>query len=707
MNGLTFEVRRYDVTGNSVLPPEVIDRSFTNAIGPKVSLEQIRHALEELLSAYRQRGFSSAQVAMPRQELTNGTVRVKVTERQLVALESGRKLPAGTAMVTATNAVSRAAPAPAASTGTTNRATAPTFEVRRYEVMGNSVLAPAVVDRCFTNALGPKVSMDLIRRALGELQLAYRERGYATVGVGLPQQQLANATVKVKVTEGKLADVRVTGNRYFSSNNVVRALPSLHTNTLLNSRVLQRELDIANGNRDRQIYPTIGPGPEPGTSALTLKVKDRLPVHARAEMDNYATPGTPDLRMNFAAQYNNLWQREQQVGLSYGFTPDDFKPEGAVSDQFFNRPLISYYGAYYRMPFGSTGSVADAINSTVGQFGYNEATHEFRLPPAGARPDLTLYASGSSSSTGIKYGPSKVVASTPLLTILSQDSGQNITRSEDFGGRLSVPLTLSDRARFSFSVGADYKNYQQESYNTNSFTITTVVTNAQGSQTIQSKVSAPQAARINEVNYVPLTLGTDFMETDPAGSTSASLSGSFNFTGDSADFVALASTPKANATYGKLNLSLNREQKVYREWSLWMRGSGQAATGPLISNEQFALGGINSVRGYFEGDEYGDSGWFASAEARTPLLGTRVASFTDSVPTWLRGSVFVDYGQCYLLAAAAQTKQPSSLWGAGFGLSANVNNHLDMRVVVGWPLLTSPNSHAGVPRAYLTISGQF
>jgi hypothetical protein len=32
----------------------------------------------------------------------------------------------------------------------------------------------------------------------------------------------------------------------------------------------QRELDLANASRDRQIYPVIGPGFEPGTSELTL-----------------------------------------------------------------------------------------------------------------------------------------------------------------------------------------------------------------------------------------------------------------------------------------------------------------------------------------------------------------------------------------------------------------------------------------------------
>ena len=105
----------------------------------------------------------------------------------------------------------------------------------------------------------------------------------------------------------------------------MRALPSLHTNMLLNSHVLQRELDMANASRDRQIYPVIGPGPEPDTSELTLKVKDQLPLHARLELNNQATPGTPDLRANFSAQYDNLWDLEHQIGLQYSFSPEQFK----------------------------------------------------------------------------------------------------------------------------------------------------------------------------------------------------------------------------------------------------------------------------------------------------------------------------------------------------------------------------------------------
>jgi hemolysin activation/secretion protein len=362
----TYELKHFEVRGNTVLTPEELDGHLNPLAGRPVTRTEVEAALSAVREAYRSRGYTRAAVNLPQQILTEGTVVIEVQEGQSRESE-----------VAALAARTQAIPPPPV-------APPRQFEVRRYDVLGNTLLKPELISQIFTNATGTNISFPVIQKALGDLQLAYRERGYATVSVGLPQQQLTNAVVKVQVTEGLLADVRVTGNRYFSSNNILRALPSLSTNAPLNSRVFQGELDIANRNRDRQIYPTIGPGPEPGTSALTLRVKDRLPLHGRLEVNNQSTPGTPDWRINSSLSYANLWQREHQVGLSYGFTPEAFKSDGLVSDRLFNRPLIANYGAYYRLPFGSPESLEDRIASSSGRFGYDEATRQFRLPPAGS-----------------------------------------------------------------------------------------------------------------------------------------------------------------------------------------------------------------------------------------------------------------------------------------------------------------------------------
>lgn len=701
-------VRDFTIEGNHALSADQIRQALleARATGEQVGTDDLRQALRTLRDLYRAHGYPHANFRLPRQRVSDGIITLHILEGE----------PAPSPDAIRPNPIPNPAP-DGANLGTTTPASnartatpppsGPAFEVRRYDVVGNTLLRQDTLDAAFAGATGTNVTFPTIQSALGRLQLAYRERGYASVSVTLPRQQLTHATVQVQVIEGLLTSIQVTGNRHFSEGNIRRALPSLRTNEILNSRVLQRELDIANQNRDRQIFPTLGPGPEPGTSALTLRVKDRLPLHGRLEINNQNTPGTPDWRVNSTLQYANLWQLEHQVGLQYAFSPDSFRGNPSP-DYLLNRPLIANLGAYYRLPFGNPESVQDRIESGRG-FGFDEASRQFRLPPPGGRPELSIYASTASTDTGVQFGPATTVSQTPLLTIVSQDTGQNLSVTETVGARVGIPLALgrSDTRRFSISVGPDLRRFSLESFNTNNFIITTVVTNAQGSQTIESRVASPQPARDHEVTYLPLALTADATFTDPLGTTAAAVTVAGNPLGSDADFAALAYSRDAAAGFAKVTAFLSREQKLPAGWSLLARAAGQAATGPLLGLEQFSVGGLQSVRGYFEGDEFGDAGWFTSLEARTPFLLERVAVGSEFPPVWIRGSAFVDAGQRFLLDSDASPKPNRTLMGAGFGLSANLNNRVDLRLLVGWPFFETPNTPAGTPRVYFSLGGQF
>ena len=46
------------------------------------------------------------------------------------------------------------------------------------------------------------------------------------------------------------------------------------------------------------------------------------------EINDKSTPGTPLLRLDTAVQYDNLWQREHQIGFDYNFSPQEMKSDG-------------------------------------------------------------------------------------------------------------------------------------------------------------------------------------------------------------------------------------------------------------------------------------------------------------------------------------------------------------------------------------------
>src|SRR5208282_8782 len=104
---------------------------------------------------------------------------------------------------------------------------------------------------------------------------------------------------------------------------------------------------------------------------------------------------------------------------------------------------------------------------------------------------------------------------------------------------------------------------------------------------------------------------------------------------------------------------------IHTNWMTLLRANGQIASEPLISNEQFGAGGVNSVRGYHEGEVFGDDGWRVSLEQQTPPHVVGIAY--GNTPLTIRGSVYMDYADTYLLDPQGRPGS-TALWGTGFGI---------------------------------------
>src|SRR5208282_387876 len=156
------------------------------------------------------------------------------------------------------------------------------------------------------------------------------------------------------------------------------------------------------------------------------------------------------LRANFNAQYDNLWDLEHQIGLQYSFSFNNMEGNQVYNNSPFDDPQIANYSTYYQIPLGHATPVQEQVEANPSRFGYNEVTHQFNLPPATGRPQLTFYASRAISDSGVERGPQAFLAETTAtnnsgvvyhpLTITTNSAGQNITLNEGLGLKLSVPL---------------------------------------------------------------------------------------------------------------------------------------------------------------------------------------------------------------------------------------------------------------------------
>ncbi|HVV73347.1 MAG TPA: POTRA domain-containing protein, partial [Verrucomicrobiae bacterium] len=599
---------------------------------------------------------------------------------------------------------SSASSKPSSSSTQTNAG--PHFTVRAYEIRGDTLLSTNTLMSVLVPYTGTNVSIGDIIKAASELQMEYRDRGYPTVSVTIPQQQITNGIVRIRVFQGRLSEVLVTGNHYFSSNNIMRALPSLHTNMILTSPIFQAELDRANANQDRQIYPELEPGSEPNTTALQLRVKDRFPLHAKLELNNQSTPGTPELRLNGSAAYNNLWQLEHSMGLQYGFSPEAFK----TGDQwnFYDQPLVANYSGFYRLPLGGVPSLAETVANGPGNFGYNEATRRFVLPAPSGRPELNIFASRSTIDTGLDTLSDRVIQDIPgVLSIREQDVQEDLTVTEDLGWRTTLPLGATPNFQSGISGGMDYKTYGLTSYKTNNFffSITTVNPDGSTNAPVSSTVASGVPTTHRPLDYLPLSVRYDASLRDRLGATTfgLGLGGNVWFSGSLDNLREIAGSQKSSGYWVTLSPSVTRDLSLFTNWDMTIRADGQWASEPLISNERYGAGGVNSVRGYREGEVFGDTGWHIGFEQKTPPQVIGLAY--GKTPLVLRGAAYMDYAEAYLLDPRGRGRV--SLWGAGVGGVLSLGAHWEARFLFSVPLLNAGTTDAYQPRFNFSLIGQF
>ena len=72
----------------------------------------------------------------------------------------------------------------------------------------------------------------------------------------------------------------------------------------------------------------------------------------------------------------------------------------------------------------------------------------------------------------------------------------------------------------------------------------------------------------------------------------------------------------------------------------------------------------------------------------------------------LRGTVYMDYGEVYLLDPQGR-QAATPLWGTGFGGVATVGPAWEARFLFSWPLLNAGTTAAMSPRFDFSLSAQF
>ncbi|MFH1603572.1 MAG: POTRA domain-containing protein, partial [Pseudomonadota bacterium] len=224
------------------------------------------------------------------------------------------------------------------------------FDIVRFEIVGNTLLPDAELQRLVAPLTGTKRVYGDIQKALEALEGAYRSAGFSTVQVHVPEQELTTGTVRLDVIEGVLGKVVISGNRYFDNSNVRAALPALKEGVAPNLRKMSENIQLSNENPSKKVEVTLGVSEEEGKVDAKVAVTEESPERIFATLDGTGTAATGKSRIGVAYQNANLFNLDHTMTLAYTTSPD--APSGVKVD---------IYSIGYRVPLYSTGDSIDLI----------------------------------------------------------------------------------------------------------------------------------------------------------------------------------------------------------------------------------------------------------------------------------------------------------------------------------------------------------
>lgn len=214
------------------------------------------------------------------------------------------------------------------------------------------------------------------------------------------------------------------------------------------------------------------------------------------------------------------------------------------------------------------------------------------------------------------------------------------------------PLPATSILAESLDAGADYKSVRTEVFPDTSAS----------SGTSSSTSSTPVTAPVHYINWSATYAATWRM---PSRTYTLSMGANFGVQGlvnkeqefDNARY-------DASPDYLYLRFSGGAVQRLPAGFAVLGRVSGQWADSPLVNNEQFSLGGVDTVRGYLEAELLGDTGAAGTVELHTPDIGRHL----EPVLTNLYFLGFVDAGISTLLYPLPGQDFHQDLWSTGVGL---------------------------------------
>jgi hemolysin activation/secretion protein len=156
--------------------------------------------------------------------------------------------------------------------------------------------------------------------------------------------------------------------------------------------------------------------------------------------------------------------------------------------------------------------------------------------------------------------------------------------------------------------------------------------------------------------------------------------------------------------FTKIEAEVQRLQRIDEDFNLLLVGRGQWSANPLLSSEEFSVGGINLGRGYDPSEVTGDDGIAAKAEVQWNSPYGTESPYVDGYQVYS----FFDIGTVWDQDPTTNSQKRDSISSTGAGVRVNFAGQTQADLAVAFPLTREVQTQSDRdPKVYFGLNKRF
>ena len=189
--------------------------------------------------------------------------------------------------------------------------------VDNISITGSTIFTPEELKSIAKPLEGRSVTLEEIQEVAKEITRLYLAKGYITSRAILPEQEIEDGNIEIRVIEGSIADIKIEGNDRVD-NDYIRKRLELGTDTPVRVDRIEERLQLLKaGSLIDGIEANIQPAKGEGESNLTVDVDEANLWILGANLDNYETVSTGAERIGVTVGYLDITGNQDSLITSF------------------------------------------------------------------------------------------------------------------------------------------------------------------------------------------------------------------------------------------------------------------------------------------------------------------------------------------------------------------------------------------------------